>query len=170
MNTIARLPVLTSRSVGSRASPGWSQTQTRRPGPNSCREATHLSRAFLMQATTGMRSGCLGLQYSTILRNGNRRNANHLDESLSFSQKNGNSLTWVLVVLTVCFTYPILYKVSAESRAGEWGLLVIDNEKSWSLRADARRRITLYYQIQVSPQGTGSEHLGLGPSFPLTLT
>ena len=33
-----------------------------------------------------------------------------------------------------------------------------------SLRADARRRITLYYQSQVSLQGTGSEPLGLGPS------
>ena len=63
LNTIARLLVLTSRSVGSRASPGWSQTQTRRSGPNTCREATHLSRAFLMQATTGTRSGRLGLQY-----------------------------------------------------------------------------------------------------------
>ena len=63
LNTIARLLVLTSRSVGLRASPGWSQTQTRRSGPNTCREATHLSRAFLMQATTGMRSGRLGLQY-----------------------------------------------------------------------------------------------------------
>ena len=34
-----------------------------------------------------------------------------------------------------------------------------DPPKGWS------RRITLYYQIQVSPQGTGSEHPGLGPSF-----
>ena len=32
------------------------------------------------------------------------------------------------------------------------------------MRADARRRITLYYQTQVSLQGTGSEPLGLGPS------
>ena len=53
--------------------------------------------------------------------------------------------TWVLVALTVCFTYPVLYRVSAESRVGEWELWVIDNENSWSLRADARRRITLYY-------------------------
>ena len=44
---------------------------------------------------------------------------------------------------------------------------VIDNEKSWSLRADARRRITLYYQTQVSLQETGSEPLGLGPSSPV---
>jgi len=66
----------------------------------------------------------------------------------------------------VCFTYPVLYRVSAESRAGEWELRVIDDEKSWSLRADARRRITLYHQTQarVSLQGTGSEPLGLGPS------
>ena len=41
---------------------------------------------------------------------------------LSFSQKNGNSLTWVLVALTVCFTYPVLHRVSSESRAGEWEL------------------------------------------------
>jgi len=44
------------------------------------------------------------------------------------------------------------------------GIGVIDNEKSWSLRVDARRRITLYYQTQASLQGTGSEPLGLGPS------
>ena len=35
---------------------------------------------------------------------------------------------------------------------------------SWSVRADARRRITLYHQTQVSLQGTGFEPLGLGPS------
>ena len=89
--------------------------------------------------------------YSTSPRNGNRLNGNHLDQSLSFSQKNENSLTWVLVALTVCFTYPVLpvYRVSSESRAGEWELRVIDNEKSWSLRADARRRIALNYQTQV---------------------
>jgi len=40
----------------------------------------------------------------------------------------------------------------------------MDNEKSWSLRADARRRITLYYQTQVSLQGTGSDLSGLEPS------
>ena len=60
--------------------------------------------------------------YSTSPRNGNPANGNHLDQSLSFSQKNGNSLTWVLVALTVCFTYPVLYRVSSESRAGEWEL------------------------------------------------
>ena len=32
------------------------------------------------------------------------------------------------------------------------------------MHADARRRITLYYQKQVSLQGTGFEPLGLGPS------
>jgi hypothetical protein len=60
--------------------------------------------------------------YSTTPRNGNRVNGNHLDICLSSSQKNGNSLTWVLVALTVCFTYPVLYRVSSESRAGEWEL------------------------------------------------
>ena len=34
--------------------------------------------------------------------------------------KNRNSHTWVLVALTVCFTYPVLHRVSAETRAGEW--------------------------------------------------
>ena len=62
------------------------------------------------------------LDYSTSPRNGNRPNGNHLDICLSFSQKNGNSLTWVLVALTVCFTYPVLCRVSSESRAGEWEL------------------------------------------------
>ena len=60
--------------------------------------------------------------YSTTPRNGNPVNGNHLDICLSFSQKNGNSLTWVLVALTVCFTYPVLYRVSSESRACEWEL------------------------------------------------
>ena len=52
LNTIARLLVLTRRSAWSRASdrasPGYSQTQTSKTGPNTCREATHPSRAFLM--------------------------------------------------------------------------------------------------------------------------
>ena len=56
--------------------------------------------------------------------NGNLVNGNHLEIcllSLSF-RENGNSLTWVLVALTVCFIYPVLYRVSEESQAGEWGL------------------------------------------------
>ena len=60
------------------------------------------------------------LIYSRSPRNRNRINRNHLDQSLSVPQKNRNSLTWVLVALTACFTYPVLYRVSAESRAGEW--------------------------------------------------
>ena len=40
-------------------------------------------------------------------------------------QKNRNSLTWVLVALTVSFTYPVLYRVSSESRAGEWELEIV---------------------------------------------
>jgi len=59
-------------------------------------------------------------QYSMKSRNGNRVNRNHFDQSPMSSQKNRNSLTWVLVALTVCFTYPVLYRVLAESRAGEW--------------------------------------------------
>ena len=54
--------------------------------------------------------------YSTTPRNGNRVNGNHLDQSLSFSQKNGNSLTWVLVALPVCPTSPLRLRDSAEPR------------------------------------------------------
>jgi hypothetical protein len=61
-------------------------------------------------------------EYSTSCRNRIRVNRNHLDICLSVPQKNRNSLTWVLVALTVCFTYPVLYRVSAESRDGEWEL------------------------------------------------
>ena len=38
----------------------------------------------------------------------NQANGNHLEICLSFSQKNGNSHTWVLGALIVCFTYPVL--------------------------------------------------------------
>ena len=65
--------------------------------------------------------------YRTSPRNrnpANPANRTHLDQSLRSSRKNRNSLTWVLVALTVCFvrcfTYPVLYRVLAESRAGEW--------------------------------------------------
>jgi len=34
-------------------------------------------------------------------------NGNQIDICLLSSRKNGNSLTWVLVALTVCFTYPV---------------------------------------------------------------
>ena len=44
--------------------------------------------------------------YSTIPGNGNRVDGSHLGICLSSSQKNRNSRTWVLVALTVCFTYP----------------------------------------------------------------
>jgi hypothetical protein len=44
--------------------------------------------------------------YSTTARNRNRVNRNHFDIFLRSSQKNRNSLAWVLVALTVCFTYP----------------------------------------------------------------
>ena len=71
-------------------------------------------------ARRGWRSG--PINYSTSPRNGNRVNGNRLGIWLSFFQKNRNSLTWVLVALTVCLTYPVLYRVSAESRAGEWEL------------------------------------------------
>ena len=54
--------------------------------------------------------------YSTTPRNGNRVNGKHLDQSPSFSQKNGNSLTWVLVALPVCPTSPLRLRDSAEPR------------------------------------------------------
>ena len=44
--------------------------------------------------------------YSTSSRNGNPANGNHLEICLSSPQKNGNSLTWVLAALSVCFAYP----------------------------------------------------------------
>ena len=43
----------------------------------------------------------------------------------------------------------------------------LDNEKLWSLCADRLRRITLYYQTQVSLHGTRSEPLRLGPTLPV---
>ena len=43
--------------------------------------------------------------YSTTRRNRNPINRNHLDICLRSSHKHRNSLTWVLVDLTVCFTY-----------------------------------------------------------------
>ena len=55
-------------------------------------------------------------RYSTTPRNGNPVNGNHLDICLSFSQKNGNSLTWVLVALPVCPTSPLRLRDSAEPR------------------------------------------------------
>ena len=66
-------------------------------------------------------------------------------------------------LVSVSYFYIDSYKVSAESRAGEWELSVIDNEKSWSLRADARRRIVLYYQTQVSLQKPDLSLSGLDP-------
>jgi len=56
------------------------------------------------------------VQHSTSPRNRNPANRNHLDICLGRSQKNRNSLTGVLVALTVCFTYPARYRVSAEWR------------------------------------------------------
>ena len=47
--------------------------------------------------------------YSTTPRNRNHINRNHHGICLLSSQKNRNSLTWVLVALTVCFDIPPLY-------------------------------------------------------------
>ena len=61
---------------------------------------------------TAMRQATIA-PYSTTPRNGNRVNGNHLGICLSSSRKNGNSLTWVLVALTVCFTYPVLCSIES---------------------------------------------------------
>ena len=58
--------------------------------------------------------------YSSSPRNRNPANRNHLDQSLSSSQNNRNSLTWVLVALS--YLYLDSYRFSAESQAGEWEL------------------------------------------------
>jgi hypothetical protein len=52
--------------------------------------------------------GHIAILYSTSPRNGNPANGNHLEICLLSSRKNRNSLTWVLVALTVSFTYPVL--------------------------------------------------------------
>jgi hypothetical protein len=62
------------------------------------------------------------IQYVTAEWEPSQWAGNHLEICLLSSQKNRNSLTWVLVALIVCFTYPVLYRFSAESRAGEWEL------------------------------------------------
>ena len=91
--------------------------QLQRPETFTCGRAA-AGEAF----TPNLDRPVIAAAYSTSPRNGNPVNGNHLDICLSFSQKNGNSLTWVLVALTVCFTCPVLYRVSSESRAGEWEL------------------------------------------------
>ena len=75
-----------------------------------------LNKSFLMPNVRLLRP------YSASPRNGNCLDGNHLEICLSSSQNNRNCLTWVLVASTVCFTFPVLYRVSAESRAGEWEL------------------------------------------------
>ena len=71
--------------------------------------------------------------YSTSRRNGNPANGNRSGDLPQFLSEK-----WKLSYLgpgglDSVFTYPVLYRVSAESRAGEWDLWVIDNEKSWKL-------------------------------------
>ena len=145
------------------ASPLARGRESRNVHQNSKRENVKTWSYTLRRTNYDLRYEALRRKFPCSYRSVGRANGNHLEICLSCSQKNKNSLTGVLVALTVCFTYPVLYRVSDESRAGEWELRVIDNEKSWSLRADARRRITLHYQTQVSLQETGSEPLGLGP-------
>ena len=71
-------------------------------------------------------SGASGaVKYDSTVRNRKIETAG-IETILTFAsvslKKIETCLTWVLVALTVCFTYPVLYKVSAESRAGEWGM------------------------------------------------
>jgi hypothetical protein len=66
----------------------------------------HLAEGFQLHLHAGGKHVLLRLQYSTTPRNRNRVNRNHLDICLRSSQKNRKPLTWVLVALTVCFTYP----------------------------------------------------------------
>ena len=47
--------------------------------------------------------------YSTTPRNRNRANKNHLEICLSSSQKNRNSLAWVLPTLSVCPTSILIH-------------------------------------------------------------
>ena len=106
---------------------------------------------------------CLTLvgEYSTTSRNMKRVNRNHHDIYLRVPHKTRNSLAWVLptsYTSSVCPTsIQALHRVSADSRADERELCVIYNEKSWSLSASARRRVTPYCRAQVRMQGAGSE-------------
>ena len=94
-------------------------------------------------------------------QNRNPVNKNHLEICLSSSHKSRNSLAWILTTLSVCPTSvlahiespPNLELVSGNCKSYK----VIDNEKSWRLRADARRMLALYHQTQVSLQGAGFE-------------
>jgi hypothetical protein len=93
-------------------------------------------------------------------------NRNHLEICLSsFPKTNRNSLACVLPTLSVCPT-SIFTHESSLGQISSWRAGIVSHryEKLWSLRADARRSITLYYQTQVRLQGTGSEPHGLGPS------
>ena len=76
----------------------------------ACAPATSLCILCVCQPVSAL---CV---YSTSPWNGNPVNGNHLDQSLSFSQKNGNSLTWVLVAWPVCPTSPLRLRDSAEPR------------------------------------------------------
>ena len=58
--------------------------------------------------------GHICLLYCTYPRNRNRLNRNLFDQRLSSSQKNMNSLAWVLLILSVC---PIVILTNIEFRS-----------------------------------------------------
>ena len=87
-------------------------------GEGGCAQ-NHRGRSLTRRVPPGR---CRGA-YSTTPRNENRVNENHLDQSLSFSQKNGNSLTWVLVALTVCL--PTGAEPRLDVRCRSWSLVSI---------------------------------------------
>ena len=89
---------------------------------SSCKDCKEIAAGLVKETKAKEQDWPGGIDYSTSPRNRDPANRNHLDICLSSSQKNRNSLGWVLVALTVCFTYPVLHRVSAESRAGEWEL------------------------------------------------
>jgi len=86
--------------------------------------------------------------YSMTPRFRNTANRSHLGVCLNFSQNFRNS--WlghrVLPTLSVCPTFILTHEESRPNLELASGNRVLDDEKSWSLRADARRRITLYYR------------------------
>ena len=66
--------------------------------------------------------------------------------------KNWDLLTWVLPTLSVCPTSILsLIKSGQNLELASGNCESRDNEKSWSLRADARRRITLFSGLDPVP-------------------
>ena len=77
-------------------------------------------------------------QYNTTPRNRNRIDRSHLEICLSSSQKKKQELTCLGSADLVSVSYLDIesYRVSAESRAGEWEFWAIDHEKSLESQED----------------------------------